>query len=101
MVIFVCNWLAPSYFGLIGLDIHFSTGIARIVGLFAGYYADKFGSWPLVMLGSILMSLGFFLASFATELWQMFFTVGKSFITSFKYFAYHFIKVFSMVSALD
>ncbi|KXS14035.1 hypothetical protein M427DRAFT_70926 [Gonapodya prolifera JEL478] len=47
-----------------------------LVGPLVGWMADRFGFFPVSFCGAILLSAGFALGSFATELWQLFLTLG-------------------------
>ena len=54
----------------------FGAGSDCLLSMFSGYYADKYGNKKVLFVGGIIVTLGFFLASFATELWQLFLTQG-------------------------
>lgn len=52
------------------------SGLMTGLGGLTGPWSDRFGNGKMVIMGGCLMSLGFFLASFATELWHLYFTQG-------------------------
>ena len=54
--------------------LHFTMSFAAsgILGMVVGEAIDRFGSKPLLILGSIITGIGFFLLSRITELWQLF-----------------------------
>ena len=54
----------------------FSAGSDCLLSMFSGYYADKYGNKKVLFAGGLIVTLGFFLASFATDLWQLFLTQG-------------------------
>ena len=53
-----------------------SAGLMTGLGAYTGAWADKYGNGPMVALGGLFVSGGFFLASFSTELWHLYLTQG-------------------------
>lgn len=53
-----------------------SGGLFGIVGLFAGRLTDTWGPRKVIMVGAVCYVLGYLLASFSTEVWQLFLTQG-------------------------
>lgn len=64
------------------------------VGVYSGRLADYYGNNRIVFIGGVLIALGFFLASFSTELWHLYLTQG--FIVGFGY-SFAFISGVSVV----
>jgi MFS family permease len=46
------------------------------LGAYSGAWADEYGNNKMVVLGGIFVSVGFFLASYSTELWHLYLTQG-------------------------
>lgn len=53
-----------------------SAGLMTGLGSYSGAWADQFGNSRVIFVGGILVSVGFFLASFSTELWHLYLTQG-------------------------
>lgn len=53
-----------------------SAGLMTGLGSYSGAWADKFGNGKIVFVGGIFVSVGFFMASFSTELWHLYLTQG-------------------------
>jgi MFS family permease len=45
-------------------------------GAYTGVYADEYGNGLMVFCGGLFVAVGFFLASFSTELWHLYVTQG-------------------------
>jgi MFS family permease len=52
------------------LTLYFAT--SAVLGMAVGRSVDRFGSKPLLILGSVITGIGFFLLSRITHLWQLF-----------------------------
>ncbi len=46
--------------------------VSGVLGMVVGQAIDRFGSKPLLILGSIITGIGFFLLSRITQLWQLY-----------------------------
>jgi len=46
------------------------------MGAYSGAWADEYGNGLMVAIGGVLCGVGFFLASFSTELWHLYLTQG-------------------------
>lgn len=53
-----------------------SAGLMTGLGSYSGAWADQFGNSRIIFVGGILVSVGFLLASFSTELWHLYVTQG-------------------------
>jgi MFS family permease len=53
-----------------------SAGLMTGLGAYSGAWADQYGNNKMVALGGIFVSVGFFLASYSTELWHLYLTQG-------------------------
>ena len=53
-----------------------SAGLMTGLGAYSGAWADQYGNGLMVCVGSIFVSVGFLLASYSTELWQLYLTQG-------------------------
>jgi MFS family permease len=51
-------------------------GLLGALGFCTGKLADAYGNSKTIFIGGVLISAGFFLASFSTELWQLYLTQG-------------------------
>jgi MFS family permease len=51
-------------------------GLLGALGFLTGKLADTYGNSKTIFVGGLLISAGFFLASFSTELWQLYLTQG-------------------------
>jgi MFS family permease len=62
-----------------------SIGAALMVamGLWSGVYADRYGNRLVTFVGAVFIGSGYFLASFATQVWHLYFTQG--FLTGIGY----------------
>lgn len=55
---------------------HISAGLMTGLGAYTGAWADRFGNGLIVGIGGIFTAVGFFLASYSTELWHLYLTQG-------------------------
>lgn len=58
--------------GLVSSAITFYFFINGVIGVFAGKAIDRFGSKPVLVLGSICMGIGLILLSVISEIWQLY-----------------------------
>mmetsp|Transcript_10049 Transcript_10049/g.10853 ORF Transcript_10049/g.10853 Transcript_10049/m.10853 type:complete len:589 (-) Transcript_10049:180-1946(-) len=68
--VFNSNQATASWIGSIG------SFLMVFLGVFTGALDDRFGNQRIIFIGSILIVIGFILASFATELWHLYLTHG-------------------------
>jgi MFS family permease len=47
-----------------------------VIAAYAGAWADRFGNGTIIFIGGLLISAGYLLASFSTQLWQLYLTQG-------------------------
>ncbi|KAJ3323091.1 hypothetical protein HDU76_013729 [Blyttiomyces sp. JEL0837] len=57
----------------------FGAAVLPGLGLVSGRLAERFGFQRMILIGSIILSLGLFLASFETAVWHLFLTQGLLF----------------------
>lgn len=67
---------SPSSQGSIALIGTLGSSTTYFAGFFSGFCADKFGYRLTALLGSGLMALALFLASFTSRIWQLYITQG-------------------------
>ena len=53
-----------------------ASGVCAAGGIISGYLCDKYGNRIVMIIGAVLISFGFFMASLSTEVWQLFFSQG-------------------------
>jgi MFS family permease len=58
--------------GTISTALTMYFAVSGVLGMVVGQAIDRFGSKPLLILGSIITGIGFFLLSRITQLWQLF-----------------------------
>ncbi len=58
--------------GIISTALTMYFAASGVLGMVVGRAVDRFGSKPLLVLGSIFTGMGFFLLSRITQLWQLF-----------------------------
>ncbi|KAJ1680022.1 hypothetical protein EV182_000838 [Spiromyces aspiralis] len=64
---------SQSSISMIGTISNGGLGLMSVLG---GLCADRFGYRPTILTGVVISSLGFFLASFSTKVWQLILTQG-------------------------
>lgn len=67
---FDASQAAVAWIGSVGL------GLMTGLGAYTGKWADVYGNNVIVLAGGVLMGIGYFLASFSTELWHLYLTQG-------------------------
>ncbi len=58
--------------GTISTALTMYFAVSGVLGMVVGQAIDRFGSKPLLILGSIITGIGFFLLSRITQLWQLY-----------------------------